>query len=348
MWQKHEIGPLLALDKLDWRHTLNAYPIRLLSFILILLIGTPVILLLCLSLGDEWVSIANWSRLLLGDGDSLQQQIILKLRLPRLLNALGVGALLALSGTLMQVLLRNPLADPYVLGVSGGATLGSLLAFLLGFSGLWFHLSTAVGAIISISILFLLASTSTHYSTERLLLTGIVLAAGWSALTSFILVLAPATQTKGMLYWLMGDLSYSNNSGYVLLIAIAGLIVCLPYLKILNLLVNGELTASALGVSVTGIRVQLYFFTSILTAVAVIIAGPIGFIGLVVPHMTRLIVGGNHRILVPAAMWFGALYLGLADSLARSLLSPQQLPSGVVTALLGIPIFLFLLIRNQR
>ncbi|HBC55648.1 MAG TPA: ABC transporter permease [Gammaproteobacteria bacterium] len=327
---------------------MNAYPFRSLSFFLLLTIGTPLILLLCLSLGDEWVSIGNWYKLLLGNGDTLQREIILKLRLPRLLNALGVGALLALSGTLMQVLLRNPLADPYVLGVSGGATIGSLMAFLLGFSGLWFHLSTTIGAIVSISILFLLASQSAVYSTERLLLTGIVLAAGWSALTSFVLVLAPAAYTKGMLYWLMGDLSYGTSGVYVILIAMAALILCLPYLKVLNLLVSGDLTASALGVSVKSIRVQLYFFTSILTAIAVIIAGPIGFIGLVVPHMTRLIVGGNHQYLVPTAMWFGALYLGLADSIARSLLSPQQLPSGVITALLGIPIFLLLLIRSQK
>lgn len=327
---------------------MNAYPFRSLSFFLLLTIGTPLILLLCLSLGDEWVSIGNWYKLLLGNGDTLQREIILKLRLPRLLNALGVGALLALSGTLMQVLLRNPLADPYVLGVSGGATIGSLMAFLLGFSGLWFHLSTTIGAIVSISILFLLASQSAVYSTERLLLTGIVLAAGWSALTSFVLVLAPAAHTKGMLYWLMGDLSYGTSGVYVILIAMAALILCLPYLKVLNLLVSGDLTASALGVSVKSIRVQLYFFTSILTAIAVIIAGPIGFIGLVVPHMTRLIVGGNHQYLVPTAMWFGALYLGLADSIARSLLSPQQLPSGVITALLGIPIFLLLLIRSQK
>ncbi len=310
--------------------------LTLLSFLLALTSGSVAL---------EWTSL--WQGLN-GTAPEPVRQILL-LRLERALNALACGGLLALAGALLQVLLRNPLADPYVLGVSGGASAGALSALLLGLGGWWAATGSAfLGALLSMMLVFGLAHGRGHWGPTRLLLTGVVVAAGWGALISFLLAISPDTHLRGMLFWLMGDLSMTRLSAGGLALLGLGMLVALPLARELNVLVRGELRAGALGVAVSRLRLVLYFAASLLTAGAVAIAGNIGFVGLVVPHLVRLLGGRDHRVLLPAAVLLGASLLLVADTLARTLLAPQQLPVGVVTALLGVPVFLYLLQRGHR
>lgn len=297
------------------------------------------------SVNTPWESV--WQALI-GNEHGLSADLVLQLRLPRAINAFTTGALLALAGTLMQVLLRNPLADPYVLGISGGAAVAVLGALLLGIGGFWLNTAAYIGALLSMFIVFGLARGAGPWSSQRLLLTGVIVASGWGALISFLLTISPDRQLRGMLFWLMGDLSGAES--YVIGVAtlILGLLLILPLARNLNVMARGELTALSLGVSVARLRWQLYILASLMTAAAVMMAGSIGFVGLVAPHMLRLAVGNDHRILLPGAALLGGSLLLLADTVARTALAPQQLPVGVVTALIGVPLFLYLLSRAER
>jgi iron complex transport system permease protein len=305
-------------------------------------------LLLALMVGSVTVAATDLPAILFGDGSGMQRDIVLQLRLPRALAALAVGGLLALAGVQMQVLLGNPLADPYVLGISGGAAVGALLALLAGGATLAVNSASLLGALGSMVLVFGLAHGRGVWSPTRLLLTGVVVAAGWGAVISFLLAVAPQQNLPGMLFWLMGDLSHADHPLPALLILALGLLLSLPLARNLNLLARGELQAGALGVSVAPLRLWLYLLASLLTAAAVTIGGSIGFVGLVVPHMLRLLVGSDHRLLLPASVLSGAILLLLADTLARTVIAPQQLPVGVLTALVGVPLFLYLLQRGYR
>lgn len=283
-----------------------------------------------------------------GHGDSLQAQVLLQLRWPRVAAAFVTGALLGMAGTLMQVLLRNPLADPYVLGISGGAASGALLAMLLGLGSVWLHGAALGGALFSMLLVFGLAHGSGSWSAQRLLLTGVVVAAGWGALIGFLLALAPDGRLRSMLFWLMGDLSYAAvpvaGSGVLL----AGLVISVGLGRSLNILAHGAQTASALGVGIVTLRRVLYLLGSVLTAAAVMLAGSVGFVGLIVPHLLRLAGLRDHRLLIPATALLGGSLLVVADTLARTVLAPRQLPVGVLTALIGVPLFLALLYHNRQ
>lgn len=272
-----------------------------------------------------------------------QAEIILELRLPRALAAFAVGGLLALAGTLMQVLLRNPLADPYVLGVSGGAGVGAMSAILLGLSGIGIDGLAFAGALAALLLVFGLARGDGSWTQTRLLLTGVIVAAGCGALIALMLSIAPETKLRGMLFWLMGDLAQANNPAPALAALAFASVLVWPFARELNLLARGDATAQSLGVRVTSLRRLVYFIAALATATAVTQAGSIGFVGLVVPHLLRLMVGNDQRILLPAATLAGGVLLVLADTLARTVIAPQQLPVGVLTALLGVPLFLFLL-----
>ncbi len=285
-------------------------------------------------------------RVLAGEGTVLERQLITELRLPRALSAFAAGGLLALSGALLQVLLRNPLADPYILGVSGGAGVAALLAMLAGFSGWWFSASAFVGALVTVALVFILARGQGGWNSTRLLLVGVVMATGWGAVITFVLALAPDRALRGMLFWLMGDLSGTRDPRLALLMLAGGVLVLQPLARGLNILMRGELQAAALGVEVERIRLVIYLAASLFTAVAVTLAGGIGFIGLLVPHLLRLILGSDHRLLLPAAALFGGGMLVITDTLARTVVAPQQLPVGVFTAMLGVPFFLYLLRRG--
>lgn len=315
-----------------------------------LLLLTVAALFLSLAFGSTPLPLSDLWAALTGGGDGLTRTVVLELRLPRTLNAFAVGGLLALAGTLMQVLLRNPLADPYILGVSGGAAVGALGALLLGLAGIWVNGGAFLGALLSTLVVFALAHGRGGWTPTRLLLTGIAVAAGWGAAISLMLVLggdASLHTMQGMLFWLMGDFSYQRGVSFSLLVLALGLLVTWPFARHLNVLARGETLAEALGVPVRPLTLAIYIGASLFTAVAVTEAGAIGFVGLVVPHMFRLAAGGDHRRLLPGAALLGGCLLVLADMLARSVAAPRQLPVGVVTAALGVPLFLYLLNRAR-
>jgi len=313
----------------------------------VLIISTICIFITSLLIGSVDIGTKQLLHALWVQDDSLVSSVVLELRLPRTIVGFMVGAMLALAGALMQVLLRNPLAEPYVLGVSGGASAAVLIAMLSGLSGFWISGSAFLGAMISMLLVFGLAHGKGDWSPARLLLTGIVIAAGWGALISLILSISQGTQLRGMLFWLMGDLSYAHYTHWALFVLIVCLLVSLMISRNLNILARGELQAATLGVSPKKIRYLVYFLSSLLAATAVTLAGNVGFVGLVVPHAIRLMVGSDHRILLPAAFLLGGCLVMLADCLARTVIAPQQLPVGVLTAIIGIPVFLVLLRRQS-
>jgi len=312
----------------------------------VLIISTILIFIISLLIGSVDISSKQLLHALWAQDDSLVSSVVLELRLPRTVVGFMVGAMLALAGALMQVLLRNPLAEPYVLGVSGGASAAVLIAMLSGLSGFWISGSAFFGAMISMLLVFGLAHGKGDWSPARLLLTGVVIAAGWGALISLILSITQGTQLRGMLFWLMGDLSYAHYTHWALLVLIVCLLVSMMISRNLNILARGELQAATLGVSPKKIRYLIYFLSSLLAATAVTLAGNVGFVGLIVPHAIRLMVGSDHRVLLPAAFLLGGCLVMLADCLARTIIAPQQLPVGVLTAIIGIPVFLVLLRRQ--
>lgn len=281
------------------------------------------------------------------DSTAQAATVIRDLRLPRTLAAFACGGLLALAGALMQVLLRNPLADPYILGISGGAGVGALLAIFFGLGVAGLNGFAFAGALMAILIVFGLAHGDGSWTQTRLLLTGVMVAAGCGALITLLLSLAPEERLRGMLFWLMGDFSQGVNPTYALLgLLVIGLLTA-PLARDLNVLIRGNDTAKALGVSVRFVRIAIYLLASMATAVSVTTAGSVGFVGLVIPHLTRMLVGNDQRVLLPTSIMAGGIFLVLTDALARILIAPQQLPVGVVTALIGVPVFLYLLNRTR-
>lgn len=323
--------------------------LRAVIILTVLAFATLASLVLSLAVGSIALDGTSLAAVLTGSGDALARQVVLELRLPRTLNTLACGGLLGLAGALMQVLLRNPLADPYVLGVSGGAAVGALSAMLLGVGG-GFGLEAAafVGALSAMALVFGLAHGDGSWTQARLLLTGVIVASGCAAVVALMLALAPEHQLRGMLFWLMGDASQAGDAGPAMLMLLTGLVLALFLARDLNVLTRGPLLAVALGAHVGQLRWLLYFLASLLTAAAVTRVGSVGFIGLVVPHLVRLAVGNDQRLLLPAVALAGGCLLTIADTLARSLIAPQQLPVGVLTALIGVPVFLFLLGRAPR
>ena len=302
---------------------------------------------LSLSLGSVPVSAAQLWQIATGGDAGMTGDVVLGLRLPRVLAAAACGGLLALAGALMQVLLRNPLADPYVLGISGGASVGALLAMMAGLAGALFELSAFAGALAAMALVFGLAHGEGGRTPTRLLLTGVIVSAGCSAAVSFMLAVASEQSLRGMLFWLMGDASVAARPGAAVWTLVAGVVLCVPLARDLNLLARGDFTAQTLGVPVLRLRLVIYLIASALTAIAVTTVGAVGFVGLVVPHLMRLTLGNDQRVLLPASALAGATLLLLADTAARTVIAPAQLPVGVLTALLGVPIFLFLLHRRR-
>lgn len=304
-------------------------------------------MIFALAIGSVTIAPADIWAVLQGEGSLLHSTLIWDLRLPRTLAAFATGGLLAVAGALMQVLLRNPLADPYVLGLSGGAAVGALLAMLAGMGTLLISGSAFAGAMLATVLVFGLAHGTGSWTASRLLLTGVVVAAGWGALITLMLALTPSYKLPGMLYWLMGDVSYARTPWPALVVLALAILVIMPLARNLNVLARGSMQAAALGVSVRPLEWTIYLLASLLTATAVTTAGSIGFVGLIVPHMLRLVLGNDQRIILPASALAGGTLLVLADTLARTVIAPEQLPVGVITALLGVPTFLYLLHRSR-
>lgn len=315
---------------------------------LLLLVGIALLtLLLAVAVGSVAIPLSGLWGVLTGDAEPLHRTLVWELRFPRALAAFATGGLLAVAGALMQVLLRNPLADPYVLGLSGGAAVGALGAMLLGLGGAVVSGSAFVGALTSTVLVFGLAHGTGSWTPTRLLLTGVVVAAGWGAVVTFMLVIGPTERLPGMLYWLMGDLAYARSPWPALSVLAIACLLAAPLGRSLNVLARGPLQAATLGVAVRPLEWTVFVAASLLTSVAVITAGTIGFVGLVVPHMLRLVFGTDQRLILPASALAGGALLMLADTVARTLIAPEQLPVGVITALLGVPTFLYLLYRSR-
>ena len=274
--------------------------------------------------------------------------IIFEIRIPRMANAITVGALLSVSGLMIQNLVKNPLADPYILGVSGASAMVQLLLIAFGIV-LPFSLFMLTGFMVTLLalLLLLLISSKKSLNSTNLLLSGVVLAFAYSAIISLILTLSPTATTKPILFWLMGDLGYSSFSLFPIIALVIGSLSIFRYHKELDLLARGEFFALKCGVNVRKTNLVLLVSASLFTAVAVSLAGTIGFVGLVIPHISRLIFGNKHAKLIPASIILGATLVLLADTLSRWLFAPTQLPVGIFTALFGVPVFLYLLRKNS-
>lgn len=308
-------------------------------FFLFLMISLAMLtILFSLSKGSTSVSLYQ---LLFSDNGQFNL-IFFKLRLPRTLTAFVSGSLLALAGSLMQLLVQNPLADPYVLGISGGAACFTLLLMLIGISNDWLIAGAWAGSLLAIALILLLARKH-HWQSHALLLSGIALASGFSACISFILLISPNTNLHSMLFWLTGDLNTVHIPWLGISILSMGLLFCLLLANGLNIFSRGDKEAQALGLPCKRYRIMLYLLSSLFTATAVTLAGCIGFIGLIIPHLTRMLCGYDHRIVLPISALLGGILLTIADTCARTLFAPQQIPVGILMTFIGIPIFIWLL-----
>jgi iron complex transport system permease protein len=304
-----------------------------------------------LALGSIAVSPLRVMQALTSHSTDVIDEIVLSLRLPRALGGFASGALLGMAGALLQVLLRNPLAEPYVLGVSGGAAAFALAAMLFSLSWWSVELAAFVGAFLSILLVLGLARRELwrgepQDTSPRLLLTGAVIAAGWGALITLMLAVAPENRLRGMVFWLTGDLNGVAMPWTALVALAIALVAIVPAAPQLNVLLRGDVAAEALGVHVVKLRLRVYLVASLAAAAAVTTAGTIGFIGLVVPHVLRLAFGNDQRMLLPASALAGGLAVMGADLIARTVIAPAQLPVGVITALIGVPVFLWMLLRR--
>ncbi len=307
----------------------------------------PASLALAIAFGSVELSAAQLADALLGRGDEVAREIVWGVRAPRALAGFACGGLLALAGALLQVLLRNPLADPYILGVSGGAAAGALAAMLLGAAAAGMNLAALAGASIAAGAVFAFSLGRSGWNPYRVLLTGVALASGFGALVGLMLSLAPSSQVQGMLFWLLGDLSPAGDPTAALAALAACSALAFSQSAALDVLILGEDKARSLGVAVTRLQSIAFGCATIATVAAVLLGGSIGFVGLVVPHLLRLCGIHRHKALLPLAACLGGSLLALADTLARSLAAPTELPVGVVTALIGVPVLLLLLARSR-
>jgi iron complex transport system permease protein len=327
-----------------------------------------IVVLISLNIGSVPIPIDTSLRILVnhlfagGSGGDPLEVVLFSVRLPRVLLGSLVGAALAAAGAAFQSLLRNPLADPYVLGVSTGASMGtiiySIIAAWLGFAaagGSFIYtrpLAAFLGAAFTVGAVYVIAGGSYRAaeSSQRLLLSGIVLASFLSSINVFLLTSINQADLRGIFYWLIGDLSRPVDASIYPVTALVFLGFFLLYLlsHSLNLISMGEDDAMMLGVEVKRVKTFVYIIASLITGAVVSISGPIAYIGLICPHMGRMMFGSDNRILFPSVFIFGAIFTVLADTLARTILSPVELPVGIVTALCGAPLFIYLLRRKGR
>jgi iron complex transport system permease protein len=315
-----------------------------------------LVVFFCLKFGTRSISMYDLVMLLfrtaMGQSDQVSSDfrlIILNIRWPRILLAMIVGAALSVAGASFQALLRNPLADPYVLGVSSGAALGSILSLI------WASqlpgatpFGAFAGAVAATAAVYFLGRREGELDSYALLLGGIITASFLSALIMFLMTTISGRELRGMAFWLMGDLSTPSpvSSGWLLLVLVLGVAAIYTTAADLNLLLGGEQEALHLGVDVVRVKLVVYLGASVLTGLAVSVSGAIGYVGLIVPHLVRLLFGSDYRLLIPATALGGAIALVLADTLARTLVSPTELPVGAMTAMVGAPVFIYLLRRR--
>jgi iron complex transport system permease protein len=321
--------------------------------------------LICLHFGAQPIAYGEVLRVLFDtvslkdstdETSDIAKTILLQVRLPRILLGFLVGCSLASVGVALQALLRNPLADPYVLGVSSGAALGAAVGILFGV-GTTFLAETAlpacgfVGGLVALAVIYRMAATYGQLPIHSLLLTGVILNAIFSALIMFITSILDPNRSYGMMAWLMGTLTaptYGSLVGLMIYLSI-GLFLLFSQMRVLNILALGEESARTLGIDTEQAKRFLFVLTALVTGAVVSVSGMIGFIGMVVPHAVRLVIGADHRLLLPASALVGGTFLMGADTVARTLIAPTEIPVGIITALAGGPFFVYLLLwRKDR
>lgn len=330
---------------------------------IVVLVGVSVVVLVgCLRFGAEDISFSETVRIFLmtlGIGQSVDATgtadvILMQVRLPRVLMAFMVGSSLAAVGVSLQALLRNPLADPYVLGISSGAALGAGIAILFGIGTGFFAASALplcafVGGLLSIVVVYRIAASYGYLPIHTLLLAGVILNAIFSALLMFITSMMEPNRSFGMMSWLMGTLTAPDYPALLILAVylLVGTFFLFRQASSLNVLTLGEESARSLGVDVERVKKSVFFAGALLTGAVVSVSGMIGFVGMVIPHAVRMIIGPDHRLLFPASALIGGAFLMIADTLARTVLAPGEIPVGVVTALAGGPFFIYLLMSRK-
>jgi iron complex transport system permease protein len=321
-------------------------------FITILLLSIALIFsaMLGLTSGSSG-GITEVFKMIRGEGDPTLSVIIWQIRLPRVILAATVGASLSLGGLVFQALLRNPLAEPYILGVSGGSAVGAIGGMLLGFSlfpGV--TLSSFAGSMMTLLLVLGLSSGQMGLRKDSLLLGGVMVNAFYSAIITFLISLSQQTsQIHHILFWLMGDFSMMSTDQWPLLLpVIPCFLVIASHARPMNLLLLGEESAATMGVDIKKVRLILLVTTSLMVSLVVCQSGLVGFVGLTIPHIFRMILGSDHRILIPASILGGGSYLIICDLLARTITSSGEMPVGIITAMVGAPLFIFLLWRSQR
>ena len=351
-------------DAADFRKAILTMP-RWLSVMATLSTAAIVLTLVCLQMGTQYVSLAEVGRIIgrafgVGEtganGSSITDTIVLQLRMPRVLLGFLVGSSLASVGVILQALLRNPLADPYILGVSSGAALGVSLAVLFGLGGMAWLIPTLpiygfFGGLLALLVLYRMSATYDRLPVHSVLLAGVILNAIFAALIMFITSIMEPNRAFGMMAWLMGSLTATADQ--TLLALSIYLALCLAWLfkqvNVLNILTLGEEPARSLGVDTERAKRGILMTAALVTGAVVSVSGMIGFIGMVVPHAVRLVLGADHRLLLPASALVGGMVLMTADTFARSVFAPSELPVGIMTALAGGPFFIYLLVwRKDR
>lgn len=344
--------------RMSW-HSRLFWSLILLFFLLFLSV------VFCVTLGSSSISSVTALKVLLNhipavaylvnyDVESTAEIIITQIRLPRIILAFFVGAALSVAGATLQGLLRNPLADPYTTGVASGAAVGAAVILIIfrhgsifGVAGL--PLAAFLGALGTGLLVYRLAQVGGYLAVETLILAGIIMSSFMSAVLSFLLTVA-GENLHQIIYWLMGNLALRGSEYFVYTLPYltVGIVVICLFGRELNIMTFGEETAGQLGVPVEKTRRILLLLATFLTGVAVALAGTIGFVGLIIPHLVRLVLGPDHRVLLPVAAGGGGIFLIWADTVARTLLAPVELPVGVVTAFLGAPFFVYLLRTRKR
>ena len=320
----------------------------------LLFAGLSILLLLTIILATKiGTTDINWAKFWQLNFTAVEKTIIFQLRLPRIILAVLVGSALATSGVTFQGLFKNSMADPYVIGISSGASLGATIAINYGFNNYYFGISLVslfafMGALLTVLVVYKLAEVGGQIPVGTLLLAGIALSFFLSALVSLLMILNQQGLEK-VVYWLMGSLAASNwqEVKMVGVIAIIAWWIIYYFATDLNIMMLGDEAAHYLGVTVTKVKIILLVTVSLLTGIVVSVSGIIGFVGLIVPHIVRLLVGPNHRVLLPTSALVGGIFLVIADTLARTLLAPTEIPVGIITALCGSPFFIYLLQQKK-
>ena len=323
-------------------------PIRVKYFtvrIIFLFILTNIVALFAISMGTAKIEIFEILEILLGNSENEQLgQIILQIRLPRVIYAVLIGGGLSICGAVFQAILTNPLAEPYILGISSGGTFGAVLSFLLGLSFIWTQFFALSGSFLVMLLVFYLGKRYGDLEPNTLLLSGVMVGAFFSA-AILLLIIFLNDSLRTAVFWMVGSLSFVklDNLPFVLITTV----VIVLFLSInshkYNIITLGNESAKSLGISTSFLKNSSYFAASLLVGTIVSVSGIIGFVGLLVPHVCRLIWGVDNRIIIPSSFFIGAIYLTITDTIARTVISPLELPVGAITAFLGAPIFIYLL-----